>query len=129
MRVFKSRAFDRFVSQAGIDDAGLLEAVSRAERGLIDADLGGGVIKQRIARPGEGRSGGIRAIVLFKAASRAFCVHGFQKSDISNISPSELKAFKRLAAIELRRTDVELEAALKSGIYIEVKEAVLGEDL
>jgi hypothetical protein len=129
MRVFKSRAFERFASQSGIDDAALLDAVSRAERGSIDADLGGGVIKQRIARPGEGRSGGIRAIILFRAANRAFCVHGFQKSDLSNIGPSELKAFKRLAAIELRRTEAELEAALKIGIYIEVKEAILAEDL
>lgn len=56
LRVFKSKLFSRFAKQEKISDASLVESVERAEKGLIDADLGGGVIKQRIARPGRGKS-------------------------------------------------------------------------
>ena len=60
VRIFKNKRFARFASQEGIDDSKLREAVRDAEAGKIDADYGGGVIKQRIARPGEGKSGGYR---------------------------------------------------------------------
>jgi hypothetical protein len=62
MRVFKTKPFARFASREWLADQELCEAVRRAERGLIDADLGGGVIKQRLAREGQGKSGGFRII-------------------------------------------------------------------
>ena len=68
MRTFKTKAFARFADRERLEDTALCEAVQRAATGLIDADLGGGVIKQRIARKGGGRSGGFRAIVLTAAA-------------------------------------------------------------
>lgn len=67
MQVFKTRWFSRFAKQEGIGDWALIQAVERAERGLIDADLGGGLIKQRVARQGKGRSGGYRVIVAYRA--------------------------------------------------------------
>jgi hypothetical protein len=79
-------------------DASLCEAIRNADQGLVDADLGGGVIKQRIARSGGGKSGGFRTIILFRARSRAFFVHGFAKNDRDNIDDKELAAFKMLAA-------------------------------
>ncbi|MGO9257239.1 MAG: type II toxin-antitoxin system RelE/ParE family toxin [Bryobacteraceae bacterium] len=72
MRIFKNKAFTRFAKKAGIGDAMLCEAIRDAERGLIAADLGGGVIKQRIARPGHGKSGGFRTLIVFRAGARAF---------------------------------------------------------
>jgi hypothetical protein len=57
-RVFKTRWFERFARKEKIPDPILVDAVARAEKGQVDADLGGGVIKQRIARPGRGKSGG-----------------------------------------------------------------------
>src|SRR5882762_5008757 len=66
MRIFKNRPFTRFARKAGLDDPTLCAAIANAERGLIDADLGGGVIKQRIARPGKGKSGGFRAMILYR---------------------------------------------------------------
>jgi hypothetical protein len=74
VRIFKNKPFARFARRAGLTDADLRGAIDGAERGLVDADLGGGVLKQRIARPGGGKSGGFRAIVLFRAGSRAFFV-------------------------------------------------------
>jgi hypothetical protein len=74
-----TKAFARFARKARLDHALLWQAIADAERGLIDADLGGGVTKQRIARPGKGKSGGYRAIVLYKARHRAVFMYGFAK--------------------------------------------------
>jgi hypothetical protein len=68
VRVFKTKEFIRFARREAIRDAALLEAVRRADQGLIDGDLGSGLIKQRVARPGQGRRGGYRALMAFRAA-------------------------------------------------------------
>ena len=94
LRVFKTKWFVRFARKRDITDADLCVAITRATQGLIDADLGGGVMKQRIARPNEGRSGGFRSIVLFRSGDRAFFVYGFSKSAQDNIRTDELKGFK-----------------------------------
>ena len=90
MQTFKTKAFARFADREGLEDAALCEAVQRAREGLIDADLGGGVIKQRIARRGGGRSGGFRTIVLLRRGALAFFVYGFAKSDRENLRRDEL---------------------------------------
>ena len=72
MRIFKNKAFTRFARKSGISDASLCKSVSDAEQGVIDADLGGGVIKQRVARSGGGKSGGFRTLILFRVGERAF---------------------------------------------------------
>lgn len=118
--MFKSKGFQRFARSSAIDDASLLEAVQRAEQGLIDADLGGGVIKQRVARRGEGKSGGFRTIILFRSGDKAIFIHGFEKSAHSNISAGELRQFKRAAKIVLNLTSEEITRALKAGVYIEL---------
>jgi hypothetical protein len=121
MRIFKNKAFGRFTRKAGLDDAALREAVKNANRGLIDADLGGGVIKQRIARTGEGKSGGFRTIILFRAQQRAVFVYGFEKNERDNIRDDELAQFKELAAIMLAYEDREISTSLSTGALIEVK--------
>jgi hypothetical protein len=95
VRVFKNRSFTRFASKAGLADADLCGAVRDAERGLIAANLGGGVIKQRIARPGQGKSGGFRTLIVFRVGVRAFFVHGFGKNQKDNIGTDELIALKK----------------------------------
>jgi len=70
VRVFKGVWFAKFARKQRISNAALCEAVARAEAGLIDADLGGGVIKQRVARPGAGRSGGYRTVIFFRVDAR-----------------------------------------------------------
>ena len=81
MRTFKTKAFTRFADKAGIPDLALCRAACDAERGLIAADPGGGVIKQRIARPGQGKSGGLRTSIVVGADTRAIFVHGFAKNE------------------------------------------------
>lgn len=112
MRIFKTKPFMRFANQAAINDEDLCEAVRSAENGLIDANLGGGVIKQRIARKGQGKSSGFRSIVLFLQGERSFFVYGFSKSSRDNIRKDELKAFRALASEMLGMSDSDLKSAL-----------------
>ena len=87
---------------------------------MIDADLGGGVVKQRVARQGSGKSGGFRTIILFRLHERAFFVHGFAKNEQDNISADELAAFKLLAKEMLAYDDVSLNRAKANGTLMEV---------
>ena len=121
MRVFKTKPFTRFASHERIADDELLEAVDRATRGLIDADLGGGVVKQRLARQGQGKSGGFRTIILFRQEDKAFFVFGFAKNDMANIKRDELKAFRMLAETLLGLGGDDLAAAMKNGTVTEIK--------
>jgi hypothetical protein len=121
LRIFKSRWFQRFARQEVILDAALREAVARAENGQIDADLGGGVIKQRIARPGRGKSKGYRTIILFRRGARAFFVYGFAKSHRPNINADEEEQFKEAAKIVLALTETQLAVRLERGDFVEVK--------
>jgi hypothetical protein len=104
VRTFKTKAFTRFADRAGIPDGALRRVVRDAERGLIAVDLGGGVIKQRIARPGQGKSGGFRALIVFSAGARAIFVHGFAKNDKDNIERDELTAQPNCCPMMTRRS-------------------------
>jgi hypothetical protein len=79
------------------------------------------VIKQRIARPNEGRSGGYRSIVLFRAGDRAFFVYGFAKNVRDNIGKRELDGFRMLAAEMLHYDETDIAMAIKGGAIFEVK--------
>jgi len=120
VRLFKNTWFNRFAKKEGITDNELREAVNQLEAGQADADLGGGVYKVRIARPGEGKSGGYRVIVFFKSEERAFFVYGFTKSDKANIDRSELRGFKIDAKTDLLLTDEQVNDRLRKGTLIEV---------
>ena len=122
MRIFKSGWFQRFARKEGIADAALQEAADRADKGQIDADLGGEVIKQRIARRGQGRSSGYRTIILFRRGTKAFFVYGFPKSRRANIDADELKQFREAAKHVLALTERQLAELLKRGDFVEVKE-------
>ena len=114
MKIYKDKWFSRFARQNRISERDLCEAIERAERGLIDADLGGGVIKQRIARPNEGKSGGYRTLILFRAQERAFFVFGFAKNELDNISAADLKDFRAAAALVLNYTDEQIALAVET---------------
>ncbi|CDH44522.1 type II toxin-antitoxin system RelE/ParE family toxin [Candidatus Contendibacter odensensis] len=121
MRIFKSKWFTKFARKERISDAKLCEAIRNAEKGIIDADYGGGVIKQRITRLHEGKSGGYRSIILFRKRALSFFVYGFAKSEQHNIDESDERDFKDLAKIVLMLSDGELRNLVDSGQYTEVK--------
>ncbi len=83
--------------------------------------MGGGVIKQRIARPGQGKSGGYRTIILFKKEDKAFFMYGFTKNDLDNLSKNEIKEYKKAAKIYLSMTDEQINAVIEEGEFTEVK--------
>jgi hypothetical protein len=120
MRIFTNAWFGRFARKEKISPDVLLEAVDRAEKGLVDADLGGGVIKQRIARPGEGKSKGYRSIVLYRRGDKSFFVYGFPKSDLGNIRDDEAEQFKRAAKLVLALSDEQIRLLIENGQFEEV---------
>ena len=122
MRVFKSRWFQKWASKEGLDDAALLAAVEEMEAGLIDAELGGHVVKKRVALAGRGKRGGARTLVVYQQDDKAFFVYGFAKNERANISAKELTALKLLATELLRYTRPTLIKAIKAGELIEVHE-------
>ena len=97
MRIFKNIRFTRFACKEDISDRELKDEVNHLEAGQADANLGGNVYKVRLARPGEGKSGGYRVIVLFRSGDKTFYVYGFAKSERANIREKELKTFKKTA--------------------------------
>jgi hypothetical protein len=122
-RIFKTKWFQRFARKEGIEDEVLLEAIGRAEKGLTDANLGGGVIKQRIPRRGQGRSGGYRTIIVFRRGDRAVFMYGFAKSDRADIGPDEEKEFKEAAKHILALTENQLTELVTQGDFVEAKTA------
>ncbi len=94
----------------------------RAESGLIDADLGSGLIKQRIARQGGGKSGGYRSILIFRSGERAIFVFAFAKSDKANLSAAELKVYRKAASIMLELGDDQIETEVEAGRLVEVND-------
>lgn len=121
MRIFKSKWFAKFAKKERISDEKLIEAVNDAEAGKIDANYGGGVLKQRIARSGAGKSGGYRSIILYVKGSTAFYVYGFSKKDQENITNDEESYFKKLAKLTLTLSDEDIAALLEEGTYEEVE--------
>jgi hypothetical protein len=121
VRIFKYARFSRFARKENIKDDELLNIVDQLETGQPDADLGGGVFKIRVARSGEGKSGGYRIIVFFKSGERVFYVHGFAKSDMANIGKKELAKAKRQAKTLFAMTDSQIQTALKERMFEEIR--------
>jgi hypothetical protein len=124
VRIFKNKWFTRFAGNEGITDGELRDMVSQLEEGQADADLGGGVYKIRVARPGEGKSGGYRVIVFFRSEERTFYQYAYPKSSRDNISQKELRVFKRTAKTNFAMSDRELANAIRAGEFIEIEEVV-----
>ena len=120
MRVFKTRGFARFARSEGIGDDALARAIRQAESGLIDADLGAGLIKLRVARAGAGKSAGYRTLIAYRAGRRAVFVFGFAKNDRDNITPQQLADLKSAAADILRRSEIRLAEDIAEGRLHEV---------
>ena len=118
--VYQTKQFARFARRARLTDDDLWQSAQRANEGLIDADLGGGVIKQRIARKGEGKSGGSRTILLFRQGDRAVFVDGFEKKDQANISLSDLQKYRALAKYVFALSEVAWNESVRTGVFIEI---------
>ena len=125
MRVYMLKAFARFQRREQIPDKSLGKALRNAERGLVDADLGGGLIKQRIARAGQGKSGGYRTIIAYRRGDIAVFLFGFAKNEVANLDDDELAYWQQVGRGYLSLDHEELEAAIESG---DVKETDYGDE-
>jgi len=119
-RIFKTRYFSRWMQKVELSDALLLNSVDEMERGLIDADLGGGVFKKRIALPNRGKSGSVRTLIATNKNNRWFFVLGFEKNQRDNIDATELKALKQAAKTMLTISDEKLQLALTNQDLMEI---------
>ena len=117
-----TKGFARFARKAGLASDSLQAAAVDVAAGDHDADLGGGVFKQRVARRGGGKSGGFRTIILLKVGGHSFFAHGFAKNEKANLSVKELKALKQLAAVYLSLSEDEVGTAVAAGEFIEVSD-------
>ena len=122
MRVFKTRWIDRFARRERVADSSLRDAIARAERGLVDADLGGGLLKQRVAREGQGRSGGYRMMVAYRAQGRAVFLYAFAKNERDNVDPDELLSLRQIAEAWLAADDHQIALALTDGALQEIED-------
>lgn len=119
-RVFKTKHFAKFAAKAGLADAALCQAVIEMEQGLIDADLGGGIVKKRVALPGKGKSGSSRTIVAHHKKSHWFFVYGFEKNDRANITDREKAALQKMAADLFAFSDADLDALVMGKNLLEI---------
>ncbi len=120
MAVYKTRWFDRWARKQGLTTSSLCAAVCEMRAGLYDADLGGGLLKKRMARAGEGKRGGFRTLVATNKEARWVFLFGFPKNERSNIDAHEEEALKKLAAEVLSLTAQALGTAQRAGELIEV---------
>lgn len=119
-RVFKTRHFARWARKAGLPDTTLCAAVQEMAAGLVDADLGGGVVKKRVSLPGRGKRGSTRTLVATNKADRWFFLYGFEKNERGNIEPAELVAVKGIASDLLRQDEKALHAYAEEGKIEEI---------
>jgi len=120
IRVFKTRHFQRWMRKTELTDAALCQAVDEMAAGLIDADLGGGVVKKRVGLAGRGKRGGARTLVTTNKGNRWFFVFGFEKNDRANISDEELEGLQAIAADLLACTTKQLDEAVADGMLQEI---------
>ncbi|TVP11812.1 type II toxin-antitoxin system RelE/ParE family toxin [Shewanella sp. KCT] len=121
-RIFKTPDFANWAENEGVADEALISAVKEMEDGLMDANLGGSVYKKRVARNGQGKSGGFRTLIAFKGLNNSFFLYGFAKNERDNISKKEKTALKALAKEMFSYSDEELKKALNNSSLIEVIE-------
>ena len=121
MRIFAVKTFTRFQRRERIAERALVRAIARAENGLVDADLGGGIVKLRVARKGEGKSGGYRTIVAYRRGDRAVFLYGFAKSDRANLDAKELLRLRTQGTALMKFDESRFEDMLLDGEVTELK--------
>ena len=116
MSLYKTRAFSRLAKKTGLSDSALKKAVDEMREGIIHADLGGNIYKQRVALQGRGKRGGSRVIVAANMQDRWIFVHCYLKGAKADISPAEENAFKEFAQIYLQLSQELIEIAVEHGV-------------
>ncbi|HIJ80431.1 MAG TPA: type II toxin-antitoxin system RelE/ParE family toxin [Desulfuromonadales bacterium] len=118
--IYKTRHFNRWAGKTSLSDDLLLRAVEEMTNGLIDADLGGGVFKKRIALPGRGKSGSARTLLATNRDDRWIFILGYEKNERANISDKERDALRMVAKDLLGLSAGQLQKTVNEGALVEV---------
>jgi len=118
--IYKTRHFNRWATKTSLSDDLLRRAVEEMTNGLIDADLGGGVFKKRVALPGRGKSGSARTLLTTNRDDRWIFILGFEKNERANISDKERDALRMLAKDLLGLSVEQLQKTVNEGALLEV---------
>ncbi len=121
MRIFKNKAFQHWAKELKLSDATSRKTVEEMKQGLYEANLGGNIYKKRVAVGSQGKRGGARTIVAFKAHEKTFFIYGFSKNKKENITPKEEDALKALAKFYFGYNESGIEQAIKRGEFFEVE--------
>jgi hypothetical protein len=125
VQILKILTFERWQKKMDLADHALRQAVVEMQQGLIDADLGGGVVKKRVARPGAGKRGGYRTILATNRHDRWIFLYGFEKNERDNVTRQELLALKRMAKELLALSAEHIRTALQQGEMKEIPNGTL----
>jgi hypothetical protein len=120
MRAYKTKEFARLARKGGVDDPSLRQAIARAETGLIDATIGKFLIKLRVARQNEGRSGGFRTIAFHRQGDRVVFLHLFAKNAQGNLTNAELAAYREFAKHLAALTAEQISKLIEQKKWIEI---------
>ena len=121
MHVLKTKSFSRWARRSGITDPRLMVAVEEMQRGLVDADLGGGLLKKRIARPGAGKRGGNRTLLASNRRDRWVFLFGFGKNELESIDDDDAWDYRKLAGIYLGKREGDIAQLVNDGELREIK--------
>lgn len=120
-KLFKTKLFHKWATKEKVSDVDLTSAVEEIRHGLIDAILGGSIIKKRVGMPGKGKSGSYRTIIAFRRSQHVFFIYRFAKNQRDNINSKELYALKRLAQELFKLNEKQIVQAINKGELFEVK--------
>ena len=120
--ILKTKYFSKWARKSGLNDALLKNAVLEIKCGLMDANLGGGIVKKRIALPGRGKRSGTRTLLATNLRNRWFFIFGFEKNEAENVSAKELLVLKMLADDLLGMSSAQIQVAISNGSLVEVQD-------
>ena len=120
-RVFKTRHFSRWIRNTELSDLVLCDSVAEMAQGLIEADMGGSVVKKRIALPGRGKSRSARTLITTNKGNRSFFLFGFEKDERATVSSKELEALQEIATDLLKHSIAELDALVANNTLQEIR--------
>lgn len=120
MKALKNRQFARWAKGEQLTDQALCIAVREIERGLVDAKLGGFLLKKRISKGHKGKSGSLRTIIAYRQEHRLVFLFGFAKREKANIDQTEKQALLELGNVYMAMSEKDLNEAIRTGTLLEV---------
>ena len=120
MLIFKTKDFAQWAKKMKTADSKFIKAISKIEHGLIDAELGNYLYKERVALQNSGKREGARTIIAYKDWDKAYFLYGFAKNEKDTISITEKYALKKYADVLINMSAKQLHNAKIGGEIIEV---------